>query len=278
MGKQGGDRRSEEAIKGDNITLDDSGDGRGTSRQYALRRLRKSRPDLHKQVIAGKKSAHKAMKEAGFVKTLTPLNLLKKAGLTAIPCWIADLSDEEAFMQLVLSNAQSELSPLEIGVHALRYVTLGVNGWAGGRGLTEYADRLGKNKGYISHLRQAAEVFDVVVELSQRNSLIDKAQHLSFIHASPSDSWPLLVQHLISDEWSVDDTKKVVARVKDLLDVIPSWWAVDRLSVASLAIEGKAQGLKATFELAGTLAGKLGVVTIYRHEESDVTEEREGRL
>jgi hypothetical protein len=31
-------------------------------------------------------------------------------------------------MQLVLSNAQSELSPLEIGVHALEAVGLGEHG------------------------------------------------------------------------------------------------------------------------------------------------------
>jgi hypothetical protein len=46
-------------------------------------------------------------------------------------------------MLLVLSNAQSELSPLEIGVHALEAVGLGVNQWSG-RGLSEYASRSGK--------------------------------------------------------------------------------------------------------------------------------------
>jgi ParB family chromosome partitioning protein len=30
----------------------------------------------------------------------------KRAGLAAIPCWVADLTDEQAFMQLVLSASQ----------------------------------------------------------------------------------------------------------------------------------------------------------------------------
>lgn len=38
----------------------------GTSSATALRRLRSQRPDLHSQVIAGNKSPHAAMIEAGF--------------------------------------------------------------------------------------------------------------------------------------------------------------------------------------------------------------------
>lgn len=32
-----------------------------------------------------------------------------------VPAWIREMDDEEAFMQLVLTNAQGELSPLERG-------------------------------------------------------------------------------------------------------------------------------------------------------------------
>ncbi|MBA9005942.1 hypothetical protein [Thermomonospora cellulosilytica] len=44
----------------------------GTSQAKALRRLRKDRPDLHAQVLAGELSAHAAMIKAGFrPKTFT---------------------------------------------------------------------------------------------------------------------------------------------------------------------------------------------------------------
>lgn len=46
----------------------------GNARQQALRRLRKSRPDLHKRVLGGELSAHAAMVEAGFRKKATPLS------------------------------------------------------------------------------------------------------------------------------------------------------------------------------------------------------------
>lgn len=79
-GKPGGDRKSVEyrKINSDNITIDfeneteaigETGDdGRGTSSTYALRRLRKSRPDLHADVLAGELSPHAAMVDAGFRK------------------------------------------------------------------------------------------------------------------------------------------------------------------------------------------------------------------
>lgn len=53
----------------------------GTSRAYALSKLRKSNPDLHAKVIAGELSPNEAMIKAGFrVKTITiPLEPKKAA-------------------------------------------------------------------------------------------------------------------------------------------------------------------------------------------------------
>lgn len=53
----------------------------GNASQTAIRRLRKDRPDLHAEVIAGRKSPHGAMVEAGFrPKTVTvPLDPVRAA-------------------------------------------------------------------------------------------------------------------------------------------------------------------------------------------------------
>ena len=79
QGKNGGDRKSSN-IRIDNINSDTPDfqqlPGRvirverpdGTSPSYALRRLRKSRPDLHQRVLSGEVSSHGAMVEAGFRK------------------------------------------------------------------------------------------------------------------------------------------------------------------------------------------------------------------
>jgi hypothetical protein len=155
---------------------------------------------------------------------------------------VADLTDEEAFMQLVLSNAQSELSPLEIGVHVLEAVGLGEHGRGKEGGLSEYARQIGKSRPYVSQVRSAAEVHEAVKTVSQLTVLldfasliVDKAQHLSVIHKAPADTWPLLVDALLANDWTVKDTEAAVKRVKDLLAAVPGWWTVDRPSVARRA-------------------------------------------
>lgn len=72
----GGDRRSEQAaISFDNVKTEAP---TGNSRDAALRRLRKDRPDLHALVISGEMSANSAMVEAGFRKRLTVEETLRK--------------------------------------------------------------------------------------------------------------------------------------------------------------------------------------------------------
>jgi hypothetical protein len=58
----GGDRRSE-GFKHNNVMNETV---QGNSTRYALRRLRRQRPDLHTQVLACEISANAAMVEAGF--------------------------------------------------------------------------------------------------------------------------------------------------------------------------------------------------------------------
>lgn len=76
---RGGDRKSEAAIKDDNVIVDPE---QGNSRAYTLARLRRERPDLFDRVKAGEMSANGAAREAGWRKPSEPLqrvlNLLRK--------------------------------------------------------------------------------------------------------------------------------------------------------------------------------------------------------
>lgn len=128
-----------------------------------------------------------------------------------MPCWVSEMSDEDAFMQLVLSNAQSELSPIEIGVHALEAVEMGVGGRGRKGGLGEYARQIGKDKGYVSELKSAAEVLVVIKQtVGSSQQFLDKAKHLSAIHKADSSLWPLLVESMLGKGWSVTDTERWV--------------------------------------------------------------------
>jgi len=108
------------------------------------------------------------------------LEAAKRAELKTIPCWIReDLSEDEIYILLLTENAQGELSPLEIGIHALE-----IPHKRGKEGkLTEYARTINKTIGYISQMRGAAEVFkSLKLPKSQTVLLINKAPQLSKIH------------------------------------------------------------------------------------------------
>lgn len=129
------------------------------------------------------------------------------------------LSDEAAFMELATSNNQGELSPLEIGIHALRAVPLEKGGRGKKGGLSEYAERVGKGKSAITEYRQAAVVFRNCSHIPTV-LLLDKAYHLSAIHSANRPLWPMLVSALLAKGWSVEDAKHHVGQVQEFGKVL----------------------------------------------------------
>lgn len=131
-----------------------------------------------------------------------------KAGIDAVPCWVRELDDEAAYMALVTSNSQGELSPLEIGLHALHCVGLSEGGRGKKGGLSAYAEAIGKHKTTIGDFVQAARVFE--------NCRVDptvlqsKTQHLAAIHALPPECWPDAVQTMLDKGWSAKETGEQV--------------------------------------------------------------------
>ena len=80
------------------------------------------------------------------------------------------MSDDDAYMALALCNAQGELHPLEVGLHALH----------SGLTIREYADRTSISKSAIGQRQAAAEVSTHV------DSKIDpdRWRHLAEFHAA----------------------------------------------------------------------------------------------
>lgn len=137
----------------------------------------------------------------------------KRAGLAEVPCWVKEMTSDEAFMQLVLANTQGELSPLEIGLHALKAVPPAER--KAGQGFKAYAERIGVSGAYIGQLHAAAEVITAAkLEFSSAASLSDKAKHLYEISKAKRDAWPLLVGRLLGKGWSVSDTASQVDKVR----------------------------------------------------------------
>lgn len=140
----------------------------------------------------------------------------RRKGLDVVPCFIMeDLDEEAAYMVLATANAQGELSPLEIGMHALNYVEKSVGGRGQKGGLSEYAERVGKSRPRIMEYRDSAKVYQKVSDVGQVSALLDKAAHLAAIHGLPEACWQEAVDCLLKKGWSAKDTQEQVKAAKE---------------------------------------------------------------
>jgi ParB/RepB/Spo0J family partition protein len=98
----------------------------------------------------------------------------KRAGLDSVPCWVRTISDSEAFMLLATSNEQSDMTPLEWGMHALNYQ---------GK-LKEYAAIVGKDAASVTKYKKSAEVLRSYLEKisTLKFDEIVKISTLKFFH------------------------------------------------------------------------------------------------
>lgn len=147
----------------------------------------------------------------------------QQAGLEFVPCWVREMSDDEAYMLLAMGNVQGELSPLEIGIHALKAVEPGDGGRGREGGVREYARQLGKTQPYITQVRQAAEVFATLETDKSTYQFLDKAQHLASIHGADPSLWPMLVSWMIDGDKSVNQVEDTVRAIRKFK--IPEPWA-----------------------------------------------------
>ncbi|MEA3427890.1 MAG: DNA methyltransferase [Thermodesulfobacteriota bacterium] len=141
------------------------------------------------------------------------LEAAKRKGIDKLPCWIRDDLDEDgAFMLLATDNNQGELSPLEIGMHALNYVEASNGGRGQKGGLSEYARKIGKNRGNLVSYSNAAAVANL---FNDKQVLLDKSAHLAAIHQLPKPTWQPAVDLMLKKEWSAKETQEQVKAAKE---------------------------------------------------------------
>jgi ParB/RepB/Spo0J family partition protein len=137
----------------------------------------------------------------------------QRAGLTEVPAWVRPMDDAQAYMDLCLGNTQGELSPLEIGLHAYGAVERGKGGADLQGGLSGYARRIGRTKGYLSQLVAAAQVYAALppgFTHVNRAALAQKTKHLYEVSRVPQSQWPDLVALLLAEDWTVETTRAAV--------------------------------------------------------------------
>jgi site-specific DNA-methyltransferase (adenine-specific) len=150
------------------------------------------------------------------------LEAAKRAGLTEAPCFVRDdIDEDQAYMVLATANAQGELSPLEIGMHALHYVENDKRGrGASGGGMRGYAEAVGKDPAHITRYRQAAEVAESINCNDAINAYLDKAAHLAAIHKLPRECWGVAAKVMMRGDKSAKDTAAFVENWKQCFEAV----------------------------------------------------------
>jgi hypothetical protein len=134
------------------------------------------------------------------------------AGLEAVPCWVREMTDDAAFMALVLANSQSELLPLERGIHARKAVQKAKAGRGKKDGLRTYAEQTSRPHQNVSREMQAAEVWEIGTHGCQLEpAKLPAARVLAELHAAVPWLWPALVSRLLAEGWNVDTARQQAA-------------------------------------------------------------------
>lgn len=152
----------------------------------------------------------------------------ERANLPTVPCWVREMSDADAYMQLVLCNTQSELHPLEEGKHASE----------SGMDLKAYCEASGKVYKTLYDKVRAWRVYSVVSDVlhMQNKEPARKAwRQLGDIDAAPRWLWSALVAQMIEASWTVAVTRERVQSVKEILEPHPSF---DTAAIASALMSG----------------------------------------
>src|SRR6516165_12272767 len=144
----------------------------------------------------------------------------KRQDLKQVPCWVRELDDDAAYMLLLTSNNQGELTALERGLHALRSVVDGAK-----LDVKAYAAKAGRARQTVQNEVMAARVANAVPHVG--HELVDRYKALVKIHAAPQWLWPALVEAMVGGKWTVEDTRTEVARLKELPKVLAEWAASD---------------------------------------------------
>lgn len=167
----------------------------------------------------------------------------KRAGVPSVAAWVREMDDATAYMELVKSNAQGELTALERGLHALH----------SGMSINAYADSVGRARRSVHNEVQAASVMEACAGAG--TGLSDYFSHLTEIHAAPRWLWPALVEKIVADPerpLSFNDTRRLVADHKSIPEPLP-WLdaaAIARALVSDEMREGEITKIGAAWERA----------------------------
>ena len=183
----------------------------------------------------------------------------EKAGFDEVWCWVEEMDDDAAFMELATSNNQGELDAIEIGIHVYQAVPTNRGGIGGG--LKAYSNVVGKAQQTVSEYRNAGAVVSQMNTL-ERIHFIGKAKHLSHIHKLPEECWQEAVEIMLKKGWSAKDTgEKVKSACNGIKELVATQGWITPVDAAFLVI-----GDNITPTTIKQIAEKIGEIRAYAND------------
>ncbi len=133
-------------------------------------------------------------------------------GIEKVWCWVEEMDDDKAFMELATANNQGELDPLEIGIHAFEAIPVSKGGRGNVGGISGYAKAIGKPQPNVSKYRNAGQVAKAI---HQCIGLLGKANQLAEIYKLPKECWECCCEWVVEKSLSSFDVKEAVVRAKE---------------------------------------------------------------
>lgn len=190
----------------------------------------------------------------------TRIDAAEKAGVEQVWAWVVECDDEEADMMLVTENIQSELTPLEIGLHCLKTCEPHGGGKGIKGGISAYAARIGYSRNRLTVLRRAAAVAESCRNMtSSLSCFTDKVDHLAEIGKIAAERlWPALVaafmalDNVAGESWTIGVTRQRCNDVAAAINSIPidmKAFAPDADIVGAIVTGGMSPGVFADIVL-----------------------------
>lgn len=133
----------------------------------------------------------------------------QKAGVETLPVFVVDVDDEEALIQLVAGNVQTDNHALDIGVAAIKLT----EAYSRTQNDKAFAERIGKGRSTIVQAKAAAKVFLAAKSVCRQTLLTDKEKLYQVSTCQESD-WLWLHDLIATKGLSKSDTIEISKRIR----------------------------------------------------------------
>lgn len=143
----------------------------------------------------------------------------QKAGIEAVPVFVIEVDDDEALIQLVAGNAQTESHALDYGYAALKVCK---EHSKKGMSYAEFAARVGLSQSAMKRATRAAKIRQHVEQWAPGGPLLTEPKKLDEIYKCRQSDWLWFHDLVVNKELSKNDCIEISKRIRAIDDIAKS--------------------------------------------------------